>query len=343
MNIDLELRSLQEKVRAGSVKAEDARKSFDELRAKKAEVEKAEALAAAPIEKRSNIVSFADIRDAMLEKRAIAINGTGAINQVSEIVKLIQQKTPLLGMVKYFYGANASTNIPLLSPGLAAPVAQSEAYDGGSVDSTAVLSSVSITPVAYNSVLPVSWEALNLSVANIESQFPQLFADVYASAMHKTIVDALFHTSGVAAANKIECDAAGLPSVIDLAELAISMQDYMDDAVIVTSPAAYRNALASATDTVGKLYTEELIRSKTIEGVKVILTGFAPVSTTAGVMTAVGGRMSEFGMGVASDLVIQPKQKVGNNSTFFDSFMYFAGKVVQPANLMALKAKASQG
>jgi len=340
-DIELEMRSLSEKVRAGSVTAEDGRKQLDALRAQKSEIQKAEALAAAPIEKRSNIVSFADIRNAMLEKRAVAINGTGAINQVSEIVKLIQQKTPLLSMVKYFYGANASTNIPLLSPGLAAPVAQSEAYDGGSTDSTAVLSSVSITPVGYNSVLPVSWEALNLSSANLESQFPQLFADVYATTLHKTIVDTLFHTASVASANKIECAASGLPSVIDLAMLAISMQDYMDDAVIVTSPAAYRNALASATDTVGKLYVEELIRSKTIEGVKVILSGFCPVSVSTGVMTAVGGRMSEYGVGMASELVIQPKQKLGNNSTFFDSFMYWGGKVIQPANLYALKAKAS--
>jgi HK97 family phage major capsid protein len=256
-------------------------------------------------------------------------------------VKLIQQKTPLLSMIKYFYGANASTNIPLLSPGLAQPVVQSEGYTPGSTDSTAVLSSVSITPLAYNSVLPVTWEALNLSAANLESQFPTLFADVYAQAMMKYVTDGLFHTDSVAAANKIECDAAGLPSVMDLAELAISMQDYMDDAVIVTSPAAYRNALASATDTVGKLYTEELIRSKTIEGVKVILTGFAPVSTTAGVMTALGGRMSEYGMGVASSLVIQPKQKIGENTTYFDTFMYWGGKVVQPKNLFALKAKAS--
>lgn len=340
-NIDIELRSLSEQVKAGTVKAEDARAKLAELRAKKSEVEKAEALASAPIEKRSGIVSFADIRDAMLEKRAVTVNGTGVINQITEIVNLIAQKTPLLQAVKYFYGPNASTNIPLLSPGLAAPSTASEGYTTGSEDSTAVLSSTSITPVAYISTLPVSWEALNLSSANLESQFPALFADVYARAMHKVVVDALFHTSGVAAANKLECAASGLPSVIDLAELAISMQDYMDNAVIVTSPAAYRNALASATDTVGKLYVEELIRSKSIEGVKVILTGFAPVSTSTGVLTAVGGDLTNFGMGVASSLMITPKSKVGDGNTYFDAAMYFGGKVIQNANLFGLKAKAS--
>lgn len=338
-DVELEMRSLSEKVRAGTITAEAGKKELDALRAKKAELIQAEALAAAPIEKRSVATSFADVRDALLEKRAVAINGTGAINQVSEIVKLIQQKTPLLQAVKYFYGANASTSIPLLSPGLAVPVAQSEAYSGGSVDSTAVLSAVSIVPVAYNSVLPVSYDAIRLSAANLESQLPSLFADVYANAMHKVIVDSLFHTASVASANKTECAASGLPTVMDLAILAMNCQDYMDDAVIVVAPATYRAVLASATDTVGKLYTEELIRSRTIEGVKVIVTGFAPTSTSSGVMTAVAGNLSNWGMAVASELSIQPKSKVGDNSVYYDSFMYFAGKSIQPANFFALKAK----
>jgi hypothetical protein len=46
----------------------------------------------------------------MTEKRAITLNGTGAIAQVKEL----QAKTPLLEKVRYFYGANAATNIPVL-------------------------------------------------------------------------------------------------------------------------------------------------------------------------------------------------------------------------------------
>lgn len=341
MNIDLEMRSLQENVKSGKISAEDGRKAFDELRAKKVELDAKEALAVAPIEKRSLANSFADIKDAMMEKRAITVNGTGAYGQVSEIVKLIQEKTPLLQGVKYFYGANASTNIPLLSPGLAAPSTASEGYISGSTDSTAVLSSVAITPVGYISTLPVSWEALNLSGANLESQFPALFADVYATAMHKVIADALFATGGVASGNKTECAAAGLPTVVDLAGLAIKMADYADEGVLVMSPTVYANIIGSATNEMGKIYTEGLIRDKMIEGVKVIITGKAPSSTTTGASMVVGGNLQYFGMGVASSLMIEPKSKVGDGNTYYDAALYFAGKVIQPSNFFALKAKAA--
>jgi HK97 family phage major capsid protein len=340
-DIELEMRSLSEKVRAGTITAEAGRKELDALRAQKSEIQKAEALAAAPIEKRSLVTSFADIRDAILEKRALTVNGTGVISQITQIVELIAAKTPLLQAVQYFYGPNASTNIPLLSPGLAQPATASEGYTTGSADSTAVLGSTSVTPVAYISTLPVSWEALNLSAANLESQFPQLFAKVFGQAMHKLIVDALFHTTGVASGNKIENAATGLGTIYDAANLAVSMGDYMDSATIVIAPATYKAWVASATEVSGRLYVEELIRSRTIEGAKVIVTSYAPTSVTGGVLTAVGGDMANFGVGVASSLMITPKSKVGDGNTYFDAAMYFGGKVIQNGNLFGLKAKAS--
>lgn len=341
LTIDLEMRSLQEKVKAGSVNSEDGRKALDALKVRKSEVLQAEALAAAPIEKRSNITSFADIRDAMLEKRAITVNGNGVIAQITQIVDTIAAKTPVLQAIQYFYGANASTNIPLLSPGLALPAVAAEGYTSGSTDSTAVLSSVSVTPVPYISTLPVSWEALNLSAANLESQFPALFAKVYARAMHKVVVDALFHTSGVASGNKIENAASGLGTIYDAAGLAIQMADYMDTGAIVIAPATYKAWVASATEVSGRLYVEELIRSKTIEGVKVLVTSFAPTSTTTGALVAVGGDLTNFGMGVASSLMITPKSKVGDGNIYYDAVMCFAGKVINASNMFGLKAKAS--
>lgn len=341
--IDLELRSLQEKVRSGSVSAEDGKKALAELRAKKDEITKAEALASAPIEKRSGIVSLADIRDAMLEKRNITLNGTGASAQLSEIVKLISQKTPLLGLVRYFYGPNSSTKIPLLAPSLAVPVSQSEGYTTGSTDETAAISLVSVDPVAYNSILPITFEALNLSMANFEGQLPALFADAYAKVLHKNIVDALFTpVTGVAAATTFECAAAGLPTIMDIANLADEMADYMDNAVLVTSVAAKQFAIGGASDSAAaKIFAEEWIRNGTVNGVKVITTGYAPKSTTAGALVVVGGNMDNMGVGIAAELTIQPKTKVGSNITFYDSFMYMGNKCICPSNLMALKAKAS--
>jgi hypothetical protein len=119
------------------------------------------------------------------------------------------------------------------------------------------------------------------------------------------------------------------------------MGDYMDSATIVIAPATYKAWVASATEVSGRLYVEELIRSRTIEGAKVIVTSYAPTSVTGGVLTAVGGDMANFGVGVASSLMITPKSKVGDGNTYFDAAMYFGGKVIQNGNLFGLKAKAS--
>jgi hypothetical protein len=62
----------------------------------------------------------------LIEKHAITLNGTGAINQIKELAKELQAKTPVLQRVRYFYGPNASTNIPVLSPGLATPAVAAE-------------------------------------------------------------------------------------------------------------------------------------------------------------------------------------------------------------------------
>lgn len=310
-----------------------------EMRAVKLDIEKRAASLQMPVagESASN---FRSVKEGMVEKRAITMNGNGAINQVSEIVKEITAKTPLLQMVKYFYGPNAQTNIPLLTPGLAAPATASEGYTSGSTDSTAVLTKVTVTPVPYISTLPVSWEAINLNSANFDAELPSLFAGVYGQAMHNVIVDALFASGGVATANKLDALASGLPKMADAAKLALTIKDYSDSAVMVMSPTVYASLIADATTGVAQIYKEELVRNKTIEGVKVVLTSRANSDTTAGKSLIVAGDLSNFGMGVASDLRIEPKTKVGDGNVYYDAVLSFAGAVIQPKNLFAIVAIA---
>jgi hypothetical protein len=115
----IEIRKLHEDVSTGKITADNAKKKLEELRAKKAEIEKRIALQNTPRSKTETTTSFADIKKAMVEKRAVTLNGTGAINQVHELVKELQKKTPLLQRVRYFYGPNASTVIPIFSPTVA--------------------------------------------------------------------------------------------------------------------------------------------------------------------------------------------------------------------------------
>lgn len=290
-----------------------------------------------------------DIIDAMKEKRAITIGATGSVNFVPEIVKDAQAKRPLLSMVRTFYGRDASTNIPVFSPTIARPAAQAEGATSIASDIQATLGAISVAPHAYVSVLPVTHEALLLSAANLEAELPAIFADAFAEAMYNGIVNGtgssldmtgLFAAGSVASANKISCAAAGLPTMADLVGLALKLQDYSDSAVLVMNPAVY-SAITASADANNVVYKEELIRNKSIEGVKVILTGAAPSATTSGAALVVGMDMKNYALAVAQELTIEPLKKVGDTNTYFQASMFFNGKVIHNKNAWSLNAAST--
>jgi HK97 family phage major capsid protein len=347
MRLDIELRSLSDSVETGTIKADAAKKKLNELRTRKLEIEQQVALARKPKETRG-VSSFKDVSRAMVEKRAITLNGTGAINQVKELAKELQSKTAVLERVRYFYGASAQTNIPVLSPTVAVPGNYAEGATTVGADTQAVLGTATITPYAYISLLPVSAEALSLGSISIESELPAIFADAFGQAFHNGVLTGdgtgrnfggMF--SSLAASNKIQCAASGDPKIADLTNLALTIRDLTDNAVIVVSPAIYSKVMADSTTGVAELYKEELIRNKTIEGVQVIITSGAPSSVTAGSVVAVAGNLYEYGVGVASEINIEPIKKPGDSNTYFQATVFANGKPIVVKNFYGLVTKSA--
>jgi HK97 family phage major capsid protein len=347
MAVIVELRGLHEQIKSRSIKAAEAQSRMAVLRAKKMDIEKRMALA--KVKPADEVrASLADIRKAMIEKRAITLNGTGLINQVREIAKEIQARTPILEKVRYFYGPNAQTNIPVLSPTIATPGNYAEGATAVTADSQALLSGKTITPYAYVSLLPISAETITLGSVSIENELPSIFGDAFAQAFHSGILTGngtgrnfkgLF--PAILAGNRIECAASGAPKIADLVKLALMVQDLTDECVIVMSPAIYSQIMADATTGVAELYKEELIRSKTIEGVKIVITSGAPSSITQGSLVAVAGRLIDYGVGIASEIVIEPLKKVGDTNTYFQATVFANGIPIVEKNFFGLATKAS--
>jgi HK97 family phage major capsid protein len=183
-----------------------------------------------------------------------------------------------------------------------------------------------------------------MGIVNIESELTEIFADAFADAFCKQILvgdgtglnfNGLFN--GIT--NTIECGTAGTPKMADLVKLAMTLRDYADDAVIVTHPTIYSAFLADATNGVAELYKEELIRNKTIEGVKVFLTGYAPSAIVAGSTIAVAGKLSDYGVGLAGEITIEPIKKVGDTNTYFQATMFANGTKIVDKNFYSLIAK----
>ncbi|MDR1926606.1 MAG: phage major capsid protein [Endomicrobium sp.] len=343
LDVDIQIRSLQEDIVSGKIKADDAKKKFEELRSQKKDIEQQIALAKAP---KDEVRSTADIQKALIEKRAITLSGTGAINQIRELAKELMAKTPILERVRYFYGPNASTNIPVLSPGLATPAVAAEGATSIAVDSTATLASKSITPHAYVSILPVSLETITMGTVNFDSELPSIFADAFAQAFHRGVLigsgtglDFKGIFNAIPSTNEIECAATGNPTIADLVQLALTVQDLTDNGVIVLAPSIYAGILADTTSGVADVYKEELIRAKTIENVRVILTSAAPSVLTAGSTVAVAGRLDDYGLGMASEIAIEPIKKVGDTNTYFQASVFANGTTIVDKNFYGLITK----
>jgi len=280
----------------------------------------------------------------MIEKRAITLNGTGAINQVKELAKELSMKKKILDLVRYFYGPNAATNIPVLSPGLASPAVAAEGATAIPLDNQATLGTKSITPRAFVSILPVSAEALSLGSISIDSELPEIFADAFADAFAKGVVQGdgtglNFKGLFTGITERIDCMTVGTPKIADLVALALKVKDFTDEAIIVMNPSIYAGILADATNGVAQLYKEELIRNKTIEGVSVLLTGYAPSSIAAGATIAVAGKMADYGVGLASEIQIEPIKKVGDTNTYFQATVFANGTKILDKNFFGLIAK----
>ena len=343
LKINIELRSLSEKIADGSLKAEDAKNQLENLKIQKREIEQEIAQANAPISKEERSMALADVSKAMIEKRAINLNGTGAINQITELAKELSRKREILNHVIYFYGANAATNIPVLSPSLAIPGAFPEGVTGVPNDTTAALGVRQLTPHAFVSILPVSAETIALGSVNLEAELPGIFAEAFAEGFASQVLTGNglgqnFQGIFTGNTNIVNCDASGVPSVMDLVNLALTVKDHTDDAIIVMHPSVYSGIMGDATTGVAEMYKEELIRTKTVEGVKVLLTGFAPNSVAAGSAVAVAFRARDYAFGLASEIQIEPIKVVGATQTFFQAVVFGNGRRILDTNFFALTA-----
>lgn len=289
--------------------------------------------------------AWRDVKNAMVEKRAITVGGTGKVNLVSEIVKIASQKNPILGKVRVFTGANASTNIPVLSPSIGQPAYKAEGATGLTGDTSAKLGIKSLTPNAFVSVLPVTDMALLTSGASIEAELPSIFSDAFARCMHKQIIvgsgengegTGVFKMTG---AKTLDCAKSGAVSMIDLVNLALSVQEYADDACILIAPSVYSSITASAEDDITRVYKEILIRDKMVENVPVILTSDCLSDMTTGNVVAVAGRLSEYALAVAQEMVVEPFRTYDSLSTYYRATAYFNCSAILPANWTQLLAK----
>ncbi len=341
MDIDLELRSLQGKIKDGSVNPEEGRKVLNELRAKKAEVEKAEALASAPISE-TRSVEVADIQKALIEQRSIELGSNGDSAFSSKVFEVAQNSDEIVGTITIENGAIPNTKFSLFSPTVnnIARVAE----DGtGSTVSTAAFAPKTVTPAPYLGYVNVSDYFLRFAPAQLEGKLTSLFGKGFSVQMAKEIIigsgtgemKGLFIDTAITA--YAECAAAGAPKLKDLLKLVSKMTGKFkrSQLAIVINPTFWADIMAEDTKW---SYINNKADYFTFNGVRVIESDDAPTTTTAGSKVAVIGNLADYGVAVASQVILEKLSKTaGSLNTPIRGTLYFDGGVIVPSSFATLK------
>lgn len=345
----MEEKKFEEAMNKLQTMSDELKKDRDAFNAERQEFEKRQAEMLAPKKDGKSVLGeqVRAIVSAMQEKRAITLSGAGSVEVIGALFKVFKNRTTILDGLRYFYGPNSATVIPVLNPRPARPSRVAEGVTNASSDSTAAIGPTRLEPETYFSELPVSFEALRYLPFDFEAQLQEIFGDSFADCIANQVVNgrgkSTYYEFGglfasVPAGNLIACAAAGAPTIADLVALALKMKDkVMVNPTIVISSTFFASATTAQVSGYD-VYRNELIMNGSIQGVKVEVTGYAPVATTANSVVAVGFDKGDYAVGIATDLTIRPITKQGDTNTYYQAILGADGKPICAANVYGLKA-----
>lgn len=340
-SLNLEMRSIVEKARKGEMTAAEATQKVEELRAKKAEVEKKEALANAPINE-ANSVNWNEVRSALMEKRAVTLGSNGDSVFSSKVFEVASNTVDVLSALTIEYGAKPNTKFSLFSPSVNNVKRVGE--DGtGSSASTAAFAPVSVAPAPYLGYVSVTDYFLKFAPNGMD-KLAGLFGKAFANQMAKEVISGVGTTEllglfkDTSITNSVDCAAAGAPKLKDLLKLVSKLTGKFrrSELSIIINPTFWAGIMGEDTK---YTYINQPADYYTFNGVRVIESDDAPDSITATHKVALIGKLSDYGIAVASDVELETLSKpAGSLNTPIQGTMYFDGKVIVPSSFAVLKA-----
>lgn len=321
---------------------EQLERQIEVIRTEKRVKDMKEELRSVPFETNKPAEGFEAITNAMKEKRAITLNGTGAINVIQDIMTAALESNELTKDYSVFYGENAKTSIPVFSTMPATPSGQAEGVTNVSADSTAVFGASDLVPKPFVSLLQISYATAAFN-KNFEAQLKKVFSKSFADAI---LYQSLVGTGTSQFTGVFECSgstttalAAGKPTPADLLGIAITAKSKLSNPVIVMSATFLSDILVgtSAKDPI----TNEILINRTCFGVPIITSGHAPTSTTEDDVMIVVFDKPNYAVAIASELLIIPIRKAGDTNVYYQAELYMNGKPIIAGDVFQLVAKAS--
>lgn len=276
------------------------------------------------------------------QMRGLTLNGTGAVNLIQTLFTENIEKNELISGYTYNFGESAQTVIPVLSPSPARPSEQTENASSIGVDTAGVLTGKSLILKPFVSILPVSGAVLKFN-SNIENQIK--------NALSKTFGDAIFYNSLVSSSGAFtgifqdsnatitRTSSATSYTSNEIINFVLSASSVFINPILVVNPAVVSSILSDGN--VSEAVKNEIMINKSIYGVKIYSTNYAPHTITANKPIAVIFEQYNYQVGVANEIEIEPIKKVGDVNVYFQAVMYMAGMPAVSSNIYMLKTKTS--
>lgn len=264
-----------------------------------------------------------ELARAIMEKRAITVNGAGATAYIRDIVMQKIEKAPWLSQLDYIVAANANTIIPVLAPIPANGAYTAEGTTNVSADSTAVLSAKTLAPRAYVSLLQVSKNALTFT--ELERQIDRAYQKVFANTIHTEVVTGSGTNSFVGldvTTNKTAVSTAAV-SLTGLLQLALKANGTLNNGIILINPDAFAAIInANATSPI----VASILATMQLYGMPIYTTNNLAGGAQDNEVWAVAFEPDNYAVGLAGEVMIDTINVKGDVNTYFQAYLFADGK-----------------
>ena len=291
------------------------------------------------------MVDKVEIRNAA---SGIGQGGAGAIQVVSEIIRGMVDKNKLAKLTRQFWGDNKDVNIPVFLPGMAMPSGAVESDSGKSMDSTASLGAITLTPYEFFAGLETS--RLAMYTTSLEASLSDIFDDAFGQAWEYQIINGTgnYQFTGIYDATWVASVASAYAGNIVTAATTITWKDLAklarkakakaqgtEKLALIINPDIISDSI-TATGASPALELEYLTKG-TIAGVPVIESTFAPSTVEELAYVACACDLNKYATAWVRDLTIEQIKQKGTSNIYNQGFVYANGKPLDKSSFFYLQ------
>lgn len=260
----------------------------------------------------------------------------------TDVISETKNMTKLYPMVKEIVVNNANVVIPFFTDYSDAAFTTELQDTDTATDTTGKFGKVEVAPLPLVKRVSVSELLLRTSSINVEAHVKDALVKMYSRVIDNFICNGtgdaqplgLFKDTNISSINT--AGTAIHPD--DLKNLVYEMLGKFDanQLALIINPVVFKTAATTKADA---YLIGQWMNTLAVEGVKIILSGFAPSTITAESPIAVVGKLDSYGIGRVDALEINREANLKKNLVDFYGRLYINGKTINAGDFKVLKVK----